>query len=205
LIYRYVAAPGAATFVQLMAAVALWCLTSAFHGLAPTLDEKILWAKVQYVGICAVPPLWFIFLTEYVGSPSGDDRRLRLALAAIAVVTILLAFTNDAHHLVWSSVQLSAAGTAIYNHAVWFWFAAAYHYVLMFGGLIVLVGALRRTPAVFKGQIFNPFFTTKQTGHGLGRAAIQGIVRGHRGALRIKSDLNRGSTFRVWFPAATTT
>jgi len=33
-------------------------------------------------------------------------------------------------------------------------------------------------------KIFNPFFTTKHSGHGLGLAAVQGIVRGHRGALR---------------------
>jgi signal transduction histidine kinase len=153
LIYRRAAAPGAATFIWLMSAIALWCLTSAFHGLAPTLDEKILWAKVQYVGICAVPPLWFLFLAQYVGSPWADDRRLHVALATIAGVTIILAYTNETHHLVWSSVQLSPAGAAIYNHGPWFWLAAAYHYLLMLGGMVVLVGALRRTPAVFKGQI----------------------------------------------------
>jgi two-component system, cell cycle sensor histidine kinase and response regulator CckA len=51
-------------------------------------------------------------------------------------------------------------------------------------------------------RIFNPFFTTKHAGHGLGLAAVQGIVRGHRGALHVDSDPGRGSRFKVWFPAA---
>jgi signal transduction histidine kinase len=51
-------------------------------------------------------------------------------------------------------------------------------------------------------RIFNPFFTTKQSGHGLGLAAVQGIVRGHRGALHVDSTPGKGSRFCVWFPVA---
>ncbi len=43
----------ASVVLVLMASIALWCATSAFHRLAPGLDEKILWAKVQYFGIAA--------------------------------------------------------------------------------------------------------------------------------------------------------
>ena len=49
-------------------------------------------------------------------------------------------------------------------------------------------------------RIFDPFFSTKQTGRGLGLAAVQGIVRSHKGALRVTSAPGRGTTFRIWFP-----
>lgn len=52
-------------------------------------------------------------------------------------------------------------------------------------------------------RIFDPFFSTKPKGHGLGLSATMGIIRTHKGALQVQSKLGLGTTFTMLLPAYT--
>jgi signal transduction histidine kinase len=49
-------------------------------------------------------------------------------------------------------------------------------------------------------RIFEPFYTTKEKGSGLGLMIVQRIVRAHGGRIDLESQVGRGTTFRIWLP-----
>ena len=49
-------------------------------------------------------------------------------------------------------------------------------------------------------KIFDPFFSTKGMGRGLGLSAVLGIIKAHRGFLELNTILGKGTSFKVWFP-----
>lgn len=51
-------------------------------------------------------------------------------------------------------------------------------------------------------KVFEPFFSTKFTGRGMGLPVILGLVRAHQGGITVESRLGEGTTFRVFFPMA---
>jgi CheY-like chemotaxis protein len=57
-------------------------------------------------------------------------------------------------------------------------------------------------PAAIRDRVFEPYFTTKKDGHGLGLATAYAICRNHDGGLTCTSVEGRGTTFSAFFPAA---
>jgi signal transduction histidine kinase len=51
-------------------------------------------------------------------------------------------------------------------------------------------------------RVFDPFFTRKVTGRGLGLASVLGIIRAHKGTIMVESEPGRGTTFKALFPEA---
>lgn len=56
-------------------------------------------------------------------------------------------------------------------------------------------------PREYLKKIFDPFFSTKQKGSGLGLSTAYSIIKNHNGLIRVESELGRGSTFFVYLPA----
>ena len=55
-------------------------------------------------------------------------------------------------------------------------------------------------PQDLLNRIFEPFYTTKKKGSGLGLMIVQRIVRDHGGRIQLESSVSHGTTFRIWLP-----
>jgi PAS domain S-box-containing protein len=57
-------------------------------------------------------------------------------------------------------------------------------------------------PASVKDRIFDPFYTTKKTGNGLGLSAVYGVLKAHGALLRVDSEVGIGTCFTIHFPVS---
>ncbi len=143
-------------FVLLALALAIWSVGYAIELVVLDLSAKIFWIKIQYLGIVTTPVAWFLFATQYSGRQAWRERRFILSLFIIPVITLLLVFTNEAHHLIWTQFALVDSDfmpVVDVDYGTWFWIHSAYSYVLMVLGTIILLRKLRRFPTIHGWQI----------------------------------------------------
>ena len=152
LVQRRPSARGAVPFRWLVIAVAWWCVAGALHAIAGTLATKLLWAKLQYVGIASVPPLWLIFTAAYAGRGWALEVRRTAPLWIVPGATVVAAATNEWHLAMWPSVTLQPDGLTVYDHGWWFWIAATVNYAYVAAGTLYVGRALRESPPPYRIQ-----------------------------------------------------
>ena len=147
--------PGADALVLLMAGLCIWTAGYALELSGPDLSTKIFWAKVEYIGIATVPVAWLAFALQYTGRERWLTGRNLALLSALPLVTLLLAWTNEAHGLIWSSTRLDEDGpfpALGVEHGAWFWVHLSYSYLLLLIGTILLISMLTRSPNLYRKQ-----------------------------------------------------
>jgi len=153
--WRHRRAVGATPFALLMLAVAVWTLGDALRLGSMDLATKLFWARMRYLGIVVVPAAWLAFALQYTAREKWLTPRNMAMLAIEPLVTLLLVWTNDAHHLIWSDVRLETSGSLLVwraPHGAAFWVHAAYSYSLFLLSTLLLVQALIRSPRPYRMQ-----------------------------------------------------
>ena len=132
-----------------MLAVALWTFTTALDLSAVRLEDKIFWSKIQYIGIFSIPVFLFLFIYYFFSNEKTFSKKYLLLLWIIPIITMLLAFTNEYHSLIWTGFSpspLTDSNLIIYHHGLWFWVAFGYFYIVLASTIHLLIKSIRFQP-----------------------------------------------------------
>jgi PAS domain S-box-containing protein len=134
-------APGALLFALFVFAGAVWSFFWILEIGSPLISSKILWAKLQNIGILSTGVLWLAFVLDYTGNPWWRRPRNLVFLSSVPLISLFLVWTNEWHGWYYSdiySITNSFGEVTVWQHGFWFWVSSAYQYVLILAGAIIL-------------------------------------------------------------------
>ncbi len=150
---------GIAPFTILMLAVAEWSLGYALELAGGDIPAKLFWLNIEYLGIVIVPVAWLALALQYTGRTKWLTPRLLVLLSIEPLITLVLVWTNDLHHLIHAKVGLeitSAFTVLVITRGIWYWINVVYSFLLLLLGTALIVSfipTLRRSASVYRGQV----------------------------------------------------
>ncbi|HEY1015352.1 MAG TPA: histidine kinase N-terminal 7TM domain-containing protein, partial [Herpetosiphonaceae bacterium] len=133
-------------FMAMMIAVAYWSFCYAIELSSTQLATKVLWSKIMYPGIAITPATWLIFALYQTGRGHWFTRRNWWWWTIEPIAVIALAWTNNAHRMIWTDNRLVQEGgivVQVVDHGPLFWVHAVYSYVgIALGSFFLIKDAL---------------------------------------------------------------
>jgi signal transduction histidine kinase len=146
---------GRASLMMSDIAVAIWLFGYAMEMVSGSLEEKIFWAKIQYLGIPFVAPGIFFFTLEYSGRNGWLTNTKRMLLIIIPALITLLAFANDRFGLIWPEISIMT-GLSVsplkLGHGLGFYVIIVYSYSLLATATVMLARMTLKTGKLYRVQ-----------------------------------------------------
>ncbi len=140
----------------MMAAAALWAVANGLELALNDIGLKVFLSKFSYIGVCAIVPLWLMFVLNYVKHPLLEKRGLYPVISVMPAIMLGFAFTNEFHGLVWPSLETIVADGGIriiYGHGIMVLVFAVYSAVMILYGLFILIGSMNTTSILIRRQM----------------------------------------------------
>ena len=154
-VWLRVHAPGARVLALLLLACALNSSAFALEFATQSLATKVDIERILIISAAAIPTLWFAFALQYTGRGRHLTRTVLALLVVVPLISLLLALSNEAHHLFWRTISL-APGDAYLAAALAFgpayWVHIAYSNALLAAGTVLLLQLFWRSWGLYRGQ-----------------------------------------------------
>jgi diguanylate cyclase (GGDEF)-like protein/PAS domain S-box-containing protein len=156
LLRRRHAAPGRDIMIWMLFMLAVWAFCYAMITISPSLEEKILWLKLENIGILTVPVFWFFFTLRYTQLDKWLNKFTGALLFIIPAVSLALLFNPNWFHFFYSSVHpvTENGGPLVIARASWYYMPLLQTYVLNLTGMGLLIWRFIQFRDVFRRQVF---------------------------------------------------
>ncbi len=144
----------ATSFAWMMTFATLWAAGFALQVLSPNEPFARLVDKIYFTGIILLPVAWFVFALSYTDSWQWPRWRA-LFLLIIPAISLLLNWVDPLYHLFIEDLTFHQHGTLLIpdrTNGVWFYVHAVYNYILVAGGMFLLVRQAVQTFAIYRLQ-----------------------------------------------------
>ncbi|HEU0291375.1 MAG TPA: histidine kinase N-terminal 7TM domain-containing protein [Anaerolineales bacterium] len=154
--WRHRHATGVMPFSLMMLILFQWGLSYILELAALDFKSKLAWATFMFAGVVSTPVAWLAFALEYTGRKAWLARNRILLLLVLPLITMGIILTNNSHGLFWASMDLAREGGFLLlktTNGPWFWMHAAYSYILIMIGLVLIIRTLLKWPPSYRGQM----------------------------------------------------
>lgn len=136
--------------------VTIYAFGYAFEMLCTSIEGVKFWIKVEYLGIPFLGVFWLIAVLNFNGDKEKIKKGYLRLLYVIPVITVIMNYTNDFHHLFYKKLYMDTHGPfpiVGIIEGLWYWVNVSYTYALMFLGLIILIRAYLKAISIIRKQI----------------------------------------------------
>jgi len=148
---------GSSAFIVLMGSVTLWQIAYMMWLLSPNPSVKVLFDKISYIGIVLVAPGWLWFSFQYSGEKKWMSPIRIMMVLIVPLITLLLAWTNEFHWLIWRDYDFYQAGDILLQYVHYgpaFWVLISYTYFLLLIGSLIIVSTVLQSSSFYRRQAF---------------------------------------------------
>jgi PAS domain S-box-containing protein len=144
--------------IWLMFAVVGWLTCNILDLASSTEASTIFWTKMGYLFVIGTVLAWVRFALLYTGKHQWLKVSRFAWFCVLPLITLILTFTNEMHHLMWGAYTLipvdRALGIQITQHGLWFWVNIFYQYFLVSFAAILIVRQSFRSFDLYRWQSF---------------------------------------------------
>jgi PAS domain S-box-containing protein len=147
--------PGAPAMIALAISTFIWTLGYYCEASSHTLEQQLFFTDIGYIGSLSVPVAWLLFAMQYTADSIKITVKKVAYLCIIPLLSLIMVWTNNWHHLMWSGEHLVESGyfmITVKTYGTLFWIMMSYNYMLIVTGAIILIRRLFIGTPLYKGQ-----------------------------------------------------